>query len=200
MITAYLEKLRLAERFETKNLEFFVMKYQPGEFLARPEQPAECFQFIVRGSVSLYYLDENGGRRDVTVIDDGVLLGDMEFVLGNMPFFYTEALSAVVVLALPMKKNRAALEQDCGFLMYLLEQAFRVKLFAVRNVVVLPNLEERLLYYLKKDCPRQSFIGMETTAAKLQCSRRQLQRVVKKLEEEGRLVKRGRGCYQLIFS
>ena len=197
VINSYLEKLHLEEWFETKALDFFVMKYEPGEFLSQPQQTIEYFQFIVRGSASLYYADENGDRRNVTVMEKGDLLGDMEFVLGNMPFFYTEALSPVSVLALPIEKNRERLAQDCGFLMYLLKQAARVKIFSARNAVVMPRLEERLLYYLKNECPRQTLIGMETAAARLQCSRRQLQRVVKKLEEEGKIMKKGRGCYCL---
>lgn len=196
-VTKYLEKLRLTERFGTDKLDFFIMKYQRGEFLSQPEQPIKYFQFIVKGSASLYYLDENGSRRNVTVMDSEGLLGDMEFVTGGMPFFYTEALTPVTVLALPMEKNRARLEQDCRFLMYLLKQASVVKMFSARNAVVFPRLEEKLIYYLENDCPHRMMTGMETTAARLQCSRRQLQRVVKKLEEQGILTKQERGRYRL---
>lgn len=187
----------LSEQFETEKLGFFVMKYQRGEFLSRPGQPIKYFQFIVKGSAALYYLDENGTRRNVTVMDGEGVLGDMEFVTGDMPFFYTETLTPVTALALPMDKNRARLAEDCRFLMYLLRQASRVKIFSARNAVVFPLLEERLIYYLENDCPHRTLTGMETTAARLQCSRRQLQRVVKKLEEQGRLIKRGRGRYRL---
>lgn len=187
----------LSEQFETEKLDFFVMKYQRGEFLSRPGQPIKYFQFIVKGSAALYYLDENGARRNVTVMDGEGVLGDMEFVTGDMPFFYTETLTPVIVLALHMEKNRERLTKDCRFLMYLLEQASKVKMFSARNAVVFPLLEERLIYHLTNNCPRQTLLGMETTAARLQCSRRQLQRVVKKLEEQGRLTKLGRGRYQL---
>ncbi|MCM1136515.1 MAG: Crp/Fnr family transcriptional regulator [Clostridium sp.] len=197
-VEKYLEKKRLREHFETENLNFFVIEYQPGEFLSRPEQPITYFQFMVKGSASLYYLDEGGARRNVTVMENDGILGDMEFVLSNIPIFYIEALSPIITLALPMEKNRPRLEKDCKFLMYLLEQASRIKVFTARNAVVMPRLEERLVYYLKNDCPRGTMIGMEAAAAKLQCSRRQLQRVVKKLEAQGRLAKQGRGCYRLI--
>lgn len=190
-------KIRLSEQFETEKFDFIVMKYQQGEFLSQPGQPIKYFQFMVKGSASLYYLDENGARRNVAVMDGEGVLGDMEFVTGGMPFFYTEALTPVTVLALHMEKNRERLTKDCRFLMYLLEQASRVKMFSACNAVVLPLLEERLIYHLTNNCPRQTLIGMETTAARLQCSRRQLQRVVKKLEEQGKLTKLGRGRYQL---
>ncbi len=190
-------KTGISEQFETEKLDFFVIKYQRGELLSQPEQPINCFQFLVKGSVFLYYLDENGARRNVAVMEGEGLLGDMEFVTGSLPFFYTEALTPVTVLALPMETNRERLAKDCRFLMYLLQQAARIKIFSARNEVVFPLLEERLVYHLENECSRRTMAGMETTAVKLKCSRRQLQRVVKKLEEQGRLTKLGRGRYRL---
>ena len=67
----------------------------------------------------------------------------------------------------------------------------------IRNQVVLSGLKERFFYHLKYECPNQMTAGMDRTAAKLSCSRRQLQRVVKELLEQGVLEKRGRGAYQL---
>ncbi len=197
LIDKWVERSRLSESFHAERYDFFVIRYQQGEFLSKQDQAIINFQFVVRGSAVLYYLDEDGARRNVTMMENQGVLGDMEFVLGHTPIFYTEAVTPVTVLALPMEENRDRLEKDCEFLMYLLHQAARIKVFTSRSAVVLPKLEERLLYYLENDCPRQTMIGMENTAVKLQCSRRQLQRVVRKLEEQKRLVKRGRGSYQL---
>lgn len=97
-----------------------------------------------------------------------------------------------------MEANRAKLEKDCEFLMYLLRNASQIKVLSTRNQVVLPHLEERLLYHLAYECPHQTITGMESSAAKLHCSRRQLQRVVKKLEAQGILVKLKKGCYRLF--
>lgn len=193
----WLKKSHLPEYFDAEELDFFVIRYQRGEFLSEPERPIVYLQFVVKGSAALYYLDESGARRNVVVMDNEGILGDMEFVLGNTPIFYTEAVTPVTVVALSIEESRGKLEKDCRFLMYLLRQASRVKIYTSLNVVVLPRLEERLLYHLKNECPRQTMAGMENTAVRLQCSRRQLQRVVKKLEGQGRLRKQGRGCYQL---
>lgn len=197
VVDKWLKKSHLSEYFDTAKLNFFVIWYQRGEFLSKPEEPISYFQFVVKGSAALYYLDESGTRRNVIVMDNEGILGDMEFVLGNTPIFYIEAVTPVTVIALSMEESRSQLERDCRFLMYLLRQASQIKIFTSRNAVVLPRLEERLLYHLKNECPRQTMIGMENTAVKLQCSRRQLQRVVKKLEDEGRLKRQRRGCYQL---
>ena len=45
--------------------------------------------------------------------------------------------------------------------------------------------------------PGMDFSGVEKMAMQLHCSRRQLQRVLKKLLEEGRLVKLAKGSYRL---
>lgn len=71
---------------------------------------------MVKGNASLYYLDENGSRRNVTVIDGEGLLGDMEFVTGGMPVFYTEALTPITVLALPMEKTERGWNRTADFL------------------------------------------------------------------------------------
>ncbi len=194
----WLAKAGLAEQFDTTELDFFLIRYESGEFLSRQEQAIENFQFLVSGDAALYYLDGEGERRNVSVLEGAGLLGDMEFVLGSRPYFYAEAVTPVTVLALPMEVNRARLERDCRFLMYLLRQASQIKILTARNQVVLPGLRERLLYHLGCECPHQTMSGMDRTAAKLRCSRRQLQRVVKELAEQGRIVKRGRGCYQLV--
>ena len=199
VIEENIRKSGLKEHFDTEALDFFVIRYQQGELLSAPEQPVAYFQFLVRGSVALYYLEEGGTRRNVMVMDSQGMLGDMEFALGNTPVFYVEAVTVSTVLALPMEKNRAKLEADCDFLMYLLRHVSRIKILSARNRVVLPRLEERLLYHMRTECAHQTITGMEVTAAKLQCSRRQLQRVVKALEERGVLVKRGKGRYQLAL-
>lgn len=198
VVEPWVKRSHLPEYFATEHLDFFVIHYQKGEFLSEPGEPVRYFQFVVRGSAVLYYLEENGTRRNVIVMDNEGILGDMEFVTDNTPIFYTEAVTPVITVALPIEENREKLEKDCRFLMYLLRQASMVKIFASRNSVVLPRLEERLLYHIKNECPHQLMAGMENTAVKLQCSRRQLQRVVRKLEEQGKLKRQGRGCYQLL--
>lgn len=197
-VDEWLKTAYLPEQFDTENFNFFVIKYRQGEFLSEPGQPVKYFQFLVTGSAELYYLNESGIRKNLTVMDGGGLLGDMEFAAESEPVFYTEAVTPVTVLALPMEENRDRLEKDCRFLMYLLRQTFRIKVYSSRNAVILPRLEERLIYYLQNECPRRTMRGMENTAIKLQCSRRQLQRVVRSLEEQGRLAKQSRGCYRLV--
>ena len=59
------------------------------------------------------------------------------------------------------------------------------------------NLEEKLLFFLSRVQPDHEIRSVNQTLQPLHCSRRQLQRVLKKLCEEGRIIKTGRGRYRL---
>ena len=48
-VIKYLGKLHLAEQFETEKLDFFIVKYQRGEFLSQPEQPNKIFSVYGKG-------------------------------------------------------------------------------------------------------------------------------------------------------
>ena len=59
------------------------------------------------------------------------------------------------------------------------------------------TLKEKVLLYLEKEAPDQTIHSVNEAVIFLHCSRRQIQRVLKKLCEEGKLQKLGRGCYRL---
>ena len=65
------------------------------------------------------------------------------------------------------------------------------------NEAVFSSLEEKLLYYLQYTCPHNTLTNVEQTAAHIHCSRRQLQRLLKKLTDGGTLIKIKKGCYRL---
>lgn len=71
-----IRKAELSDKFRTEGLDFFVILYQRGEFLSTPDSRMLYFQFLVRGSAALYYLDENGDRRNVALMDGEGLLGE----------------------------------------------------------------------------------------------------------------------------
>ena len=58
------------------------------------------------------------------------------------------------------------------------------------------DLKERTLYYLEH-ADHQTLKGVASAASYLQCSRRQLLRILKILQEEGSVIKTGRGTYRL---
>ena len=59
------------------------------------------------------------------------------------------------------------------------------------------SVEERVLFFLGTVQPDHAITSVNQALQPLHCSRRQLQRVLKKLCDGGRVVKTGRGCYRL---
>lgn len=86
---------------------------------------------------------------------------------------------------------------DNRFLRYLLNSVTEKLMLYSSSQSNFSTLEESFLSYLSERCPDQTFSGVEKMAMQLHCSRRQLQRVLKKLLEEGQLVKLSKGSYRL---
>lgn len=78
-----------------------------------------------------------------------------------------------------------------------LETLYRKLELSSRTSTTAQSLEERLLFYLQQPQSGGEILHLENLLLHLHCSRRQLQRVLKKLCEEGQLKKIGRGCYRL---
>lgn len=193
----YLRQEKILCRFETENLDFRLVRYQKGELLTSPFKSLPDFLFLVQGKIKIYGLREDGSSFSISQGGDHCMLGDMEFVQRNFSMFYSEAMEEVLCVSLPIEKNRATLERDCTFLNYLLQcVAEKVLMSALVSHAAQP-IEERVLTYLREVRPDHTLYGINTGVMQFHCSRRQLQRVVKKLCEEGLLEKTGKGKYKL---
>ena len=174
-----------------------LVEFEKGEILNDPLQPLSLFYILVRGSVSIYSLTEDGSIRYISKAAGGTLLGDMEFSGAGNQSFYIEAAERVLCLAMPFRENLAVLEEDPVFLRFVLSQlAGKLSLSAVMTASA-QTLEEKVLFFLRKIQPDHSISSVNQTLQPLHCSRRQLQRVLKKLCGEGLVLKTGRGCYRL---
>ena len=174
-----------------------LVEFEKGEILNDPLRPLSRFYIIVRGSVSIYNLTEDGAVRYISQATGGTLLGDMEFSgAANQPF-YIEAAETVLCLAMPFRENLEVLENDPVFLRFVLRQlAGKLSLSAAMTASA-QTLEEKVLFFLGKVRADHTIASVSQTLQPLHCSRRQLQRVLKKLCDEGLVVKTGRGRYRL---
>ena len=174
-----------------------LLEFEKGELLNGPMKPLEHFFIIVRGSVSIYNLTEDGGIRYITKSGCGTLLGDMEFSGVDQQLFYAEAAEATLCIAIPFHENQNALKNDQVFLRFVLEQlAKKLSCSAILDASS-QTLEEKVLFYLRIVQPDHAISSITEALQPLHCSRRQLQRVVKKLCDEKVLAKTGKGRYRL---
>lgn len=174
-----------------------LVEFEKGEILNDPLLPLSCFYIIVRGSVSIYSLTEDGSIRYISKAASGTLLGDMEFSGAGNLSFYIEAVETVLCLAMPFRENQSILENDPVFLRFVLSQlAGKLSLSSVMTASA-QTLEEKVLFFLRKVQADHAISSVNEALQPLHCSRRQLQRVLKKLCDEGLIIKMGRGSYRL---
>ena len=174
-----------------------LVEFEKGEILNDPLKPLDRFYILVRGSVSIYHLTEDGTIRYISKASRGTLLGDMEFSGAGNQSFYIEAAETVLCLAMPFRENQSVLENDPVFLRFVLGQlAGKLSLSAVMTASA-QTLEEKVLFFLGKVQADHTISSVNQALQALHCSRRQLQRVLKKLCDESLIVKMGRGRYRL---
>lgn len=176
---------------------FHLAHFKKGELLTGPGIPLEDLLFLAKGSVHIYGLRENGSSFSVYLADQRTILGDFEFLQHTALPFYTEAAEDVLCILLDARHYRRDLEQNIDFLHFLLvslSSKFRL-IFLIGNSS--QPVEEKLLIFLRELQSDHTIHSIHSVTQKLQCSRSQLQRVVRDLCKNGMLEHIGKGKYRL---
>ncbi len=196
-IAAWLARSGVGDWLDTRDLPFCLARFAKGEYLTAPGQPLQDLLFVVQGTVQVYGVRRDGRVAPVNLAQSPTLIGDMELVnQGETPFF-AEANTDVLCLCLPAALCRERLMGDVRFLHRLLRSlADKLNFFAAVDVPA-ATTEERVLLYLRHSAPGHTLQGVEDATLRLRCSRRQLQRALKKLCDAGTVEKTGKGCYRL---
>lgn len=196
-IEYWLQKEQIRDYFDTPDLSFQICRYKKGEYITTPDTPVEDLLFVVRGTIQIYGIREDGSISPVNQSNSPTLIGDIEFSRQENPPFFASAKTDVTCIALSMRKYQKELNCDLRFL-HMLLQSYGDKLELFTSIdVPAATTEERVLLYMKNICPSRELNNLEAAIHQLHCSRRQLQRVLKKLCDTGQIEKTGRGRYRL---
>ena len=196
-IQKWIETSRIQDYFDTPDLPFRLYEYESGEMLVSPFKEFRELLFVVKGRVDIYGIKDDGNIIPINARKGRMILGDMEFCRKSRNQYHAEAKEQVVCLALPLESCRSKLERDVRFLHALLDSVTeKLELFSLLESSA-DTIEDRVLLYMRNMCPDGELQGVGETTLKLRCSRRQLQRVLKKLCEEGKVKKTGKGCYRV---
>lgn len=197
-IREWVEREHILDYFDTPDLEFQACRYEKGEFITWFDRRLDDMLFLIEGTIQIYGIRENGSISPITEAESPAIIGDIEYIDHGISPFFVETKSPAVCIALSVKKYRKQLDCDLRFLHMLLESyAIKIKTFSMIDMST-STLEERLLLYMQHIWPLGELDGVESALLQLRCSRRQLQRVLKKLCQEGRVIKIGKGKYRLI--
>ena len=173
-----------------------MIEYEEGETIINPLEKTQYIQFVLKGTLLISFIDQEGRQTVVSQSEELCILGDMEFVDDLKPMFFAEAKTKVKTLALSLKEYKKNLNQDLRFLHTLLNSIASKLKQSSTNQFVYQSVEERFLHYIHYYC-EDSLKSIEEATNYLHCSRRQLQRILKKLCDEKILIKEGKGKYKI---
>ncbi len=199
LLEHYLKKYRIRELFDTKDLPFRLYRYETGEMMNIVHPQEQYLKFLVDGRVSMYSINDNGDMQQLFEEKAPAFWGEVEICGRSFSNHYHEVIKTAYCIELPLAPLRDILWNDLRFMQYLVSRMSEsIYLATMTMEVMTENLETRLIHYLKHTCKNKTMSGMELTAKHLQCSRRQLHRVVTKLIEEERIIKTSWGTYTLL--
>ncbi len=180
--------------FDTKGLVFQAFSYEKGEFITSPHIPLNTIMFFISGSVKIYGIREDGSVSSINHLDSPFMIGDLEFSNNRLSPFFTETDTDAICLSLSIEQYHDDLHHDIQFLHILLDSYSKKLIQASTLNTIAPTIEERVLLYMNAN---HQLDGIEKATIQLHCSRRQLQRVLKKLCENNKIEKIGKGSYRL---
>ncbi len=188
-------------KFESVMRDFqthlFVTQYEKGEFVTTPLQKEHLFQIIIQGSLSIYFIRDDGSVYSLANSQKNDLLGEMEIFSHQTSNVYAEANDDLTCLALSIETSKDALLENCRFLQLICESLAQ-KMESVTTIDAAPaSLKQRVLTYMMYKCNEGELKGLQQAAFHLNCSARQLQRILNQHEADGAVIKTGKGTYRL---
>ena len=197
LLKHYIRKYHIRSFFDTPDLPFRLYEYDPGEMINVVHPMEESIKFIVAGVFDHYTVQEDGTPYLISHCDGFGFMGDLAFCRRQPPGRYQEVMETVRAVELPLEAYRGILENDNRFLRFLLDTMAQRMTMSMDIRLDMHSAEESLLAYLRWRCPDHTITNITETAFHLNYSRRQLQRALKALTENGTLLKTGKGCYRL---
>ena len=177
--------------------KLFIVRYEKGEFVTSPLKNEDLFQIVVESSISIYYIRDDGSIYSLANGESNYLLGDMMLFQKDIGNVYAQANDELTCLALSIEENREKLLGSCLFLQ-LICKSLTEKMEAITKLDTAPaTLKQRVFTYIKYKCGQGELKGVEKAAFHLNCSSRQLQRILNQYEAEKVVTKTGKGTYKL---
>ncbi len=197
-IEAYLKQTKLESVMSGLQEHLFVAQYEKGEFVTMPLQKEHLFQIIIQGSVSIYFIRDDGSVYSLANSSENDLLGEMEIFQHQPSNVYAEANNDIICLALSIETSKDALLENCHFLQMICESLTQ-KMESIATIDAAPaSLKQRVLTYMKYKCNKGELKGLQQAAFHLNCSTRQLQRILNQHEADEIVIKTGKEPVNLL--
>ncbi len=197
-IADYIANSQYYDVFDSLDVDFYLIKYEKGELVCSPFQNELLFQIVEQGSVTIYFIRDDGTRYSLSSATTGYLLGDMEIFYPKSSNIYAQADEDVTCISFSIQKYREILLSNHKFLA-LICSSLSAKIGAMTTMDAAPSsLTDRVMSYMRYKCEDQTLKGIGQAAFQLHCSTRQLQRILNQSEAAGLVQKLGKGTYRLL--
>ena len=197
-IASAIAKSRYREILERLPVKLFLTEYEKGEILPPSKEGDALLQIVVEGSLSIYYIRDDGTSYALAFYERDEILGQMEFFGGGGDeSILVEVTEKLTCIAFPTREDREILMKDAEFLRILAESLTKILDRVTMQNAALPSLKERTYSYMLYKCEGKKLKGVEKAAFHLHCSPRQLQRILNSFVEKGVARKVGKGTYEL---
>lgn len=194
----YLSKHMFDQIFDTKDIKFRLYKFQKGEIITNIFDTNKNITFIVSGHLSVNAIRIDGSSYYIASMDDFTCIGDVEFGGHKNDCFEIQSLSDGYCVVVSLRDYGDQLRKDVKFLTFMLNSVAEKLYLATQFESGFVTLEEKLIFYVKTYCVDNSFKNVTKMAENINCSRRQLHRIITNMCLAGRLVKSGNGSYTLV--
>ena len=199
LMETYLKQTKYESIMSGLQEHLFIAQYEKNEFVTMPLQQMHLFQIIIQGTVNIYFIRDDGTVYSLASGMENDLLGEMEIFTHQPSNVYAEANSEVICLALSIEACRGAMLENYRFLQLICESLTQ-KMESITTLDAAPtSLKQRVLVYMKYKC-KGELKGLQQAAFHLNCSARQLQRILNQHEADGVVTKTGKGTYKLTMS
>lgn len=197
-IASCIDKSKYHAVLESLDINYYLIKYEKGEFVSSPFQNELLFQIVEEGSISIYFIRDDGTRYSLSSGTTDYFLGDMDIFYPKNNNIYAEAAESLTCISFSIEEHRKILLSNNKFLQ-LICNSLSSKIGAMTIIDAAPaSLTERVMSYMKYKCSDKTLKGVEQAAFHLHCSARQLQRILNQREASGSVKKLGKGTYRLI--
>ncbi len=192
-IDMYLKKYNLKDYLQDYELTLY--SFNSNEKLNEKLNPKQFLLFLVHGDVALKSVRLDGSLSQTTIAKAFTCFGEMEFAYPAAKQNIIETITECEMIGIDIEKYRNKIENDAKILNLLLKSVV-YKITLISDLLFeTTDVQSRVLFYLENESKIHEIHGVEQLSQHLNCSRRQLQRVLKNMVNEGMIIKKKKGVY-----
>ena len=113
-IAGCISKSKYQAVLDSLDIDFYLIKYEKGEFVSSPFQKEFLFQIVEQGSIDIYIIRDDGTRYSLSSGTSDYFLGDMDIFYPKSNNIYAQAAESVICVTFSIEKYRERLNKKTG--------------------------------------------------------------------------------------